>query len=209
VILKRHRTTGTNTLNRETLNQLNRRFAAAVDDLVRWELFTLDGFRAALAHKLDGVIQLRPFHWADASLFGFTVGTVGADGRPHWLVLYEAEADAEHQLTIILHELMHIALGHVSATAQLTPEMFHTLLAAAGLVSDDAAVVTYTRACLNVDGLLTEREASEEREAELGAMWVLAQVRRAGALPPSGHPFAAEHRALDAHLRGEEEPHPC
>jgi hypothetical protein len=189
------------------LHHLNQRFAETLGGLVPWAEFTLEAFRAALAHKLNGVIQLQPFHWEETSHFGITMGTIGADGRRHWLVLYESEADAEHQLAIILHELVHIALGHAKATARLTPQMLRTLLAAAGLRPEDMAVVTYTRACLpRAEDLLTDREALEEREAELGAMWVLAQVRRAGALPPSGQPFAAEHHALDAHLRGEGAP---
>lgn len=195
------------TLNLAALRRLDGRFAALLEGLVSWDEFTLDAFRSALAHKLNGTIQLQPFHWEDASHFGITLGTIGADGRRHWLVLYELEADAEHQLAIILHELLHIALGHAKATARLRPEMVRLLLASSGLLPPDLDVITYTRACLpHEKHVLTASEAMEEQEAELGAMWVLAQVRRAGALPLSGQPFAAEHRALDTNLRGEEAP---
>jgi hypothetical protein len=67
---------------------------------------------------------------------------------------------------------------------------------------DLTTTVAYTRLCLYDErGLLLLVEGEmEEREAALGATWVVTQARRAGALPPSGAPFLSEHRMIDATL---------
>src|SRR2546428_3594758 len=120
-------------LSLETLRRLEQEFADTFTGLVAWPAFTLDTFQAALAKRLSGVIERMPFHWEEAGCFGLTVGTLGPNG-PHWLVLYEAETDAEHQLAIILHEFIHILRGHARAQGRLTPAALRELLAARGLL---------------------------------------------------------------------------
>jgi len=204
-MLKRRREEARAPLSLEALRRLNQRCDRLLGGLVAWHAFTADAFEDALAARLDGVIERRPFHWRGASLFGITLGTLDADGRRRWLILYESETEAEHQLAIILHEFMHIALGHAQATHCLRPEDLRELLRAAGIVSDERHTIAYTRLCWAADEALSSKDIVEEWEAELGAMWVLAQARRAGALAPTGQSFSAEHRALDASLRGEED----
>src|SRR5437867_12270038 len=89
-------------LTLQDLRRLNSRIARTLEGLVAWSSFTLEGFRTALQVRVQGCILLIPFHWENAALFGLTLGFAGPQGR-RWLVLYEREADAEHQLVIILH----------------------------------------------------------------------------------------------------------
>ena len=188
------------------LRRLNSRIARKLEGLVTWSTFSLEGFRAALESRLQGRIILIPFHWENAAFFGFTLGCTGPNGR-RWLVLYECDAGSEHQLVIILHELMHIAFGHRNAdiSAALMREIvtFLKLLPEVEDVDLETAVA-YTRLCAFDEGgnLLFVGREGEEQEAELGATWVVTQARRAGALPPSGTPFLAEHRTIDANLGG-------
>jgi len=137
-------------LTLQDLRRLNNRIARALEGLVVWSTFTLEGFRAALEGRLHSRIIFIPFHWGNAALFGFTVGCAGPEGR-QWLVLYEREADAEHQLVIILHELMHIALGHRSA--DIPADRLREILIAVGFLPelrdvDLATAVAHTRLCV-------------------------------------------------------------
>ncbi len=176
-----------NKLTPRDLRRLNSRIEQTLEGLMDWSTFSVEGFRAALAAKVEGPITLAPFHWQNAALSGLTLGCSGPTGRK-WLVFYESETDADHQLVIVLHELMHIAFGHCSAT--IPPEQLRDVLTAVGLYPqprDVETVVVYTRLCLYGDkGIILVNREDTEREAELAAIWTVTRARRAGALPPLG-----------------------
>lgn len=122
-----------------------------------------------------------------------------------YLVLYEERASGEHQLIIILHELVHILLGHCPI---VPPYELRRKLVRLGLIANegDSESLIYQRpsgtaledAVVHLDIGLNE---AQELEAELGAtLWVM-RARAAGKLPPSGQAFTPSQIAITTFLR--------
>ena len=195
----------TRTLTFQDLRQLDRRFGPVLNDLMEWSTFSLERFVHVVEEQRRGTIHLVPFHWSNAALTGLTIGW-STRGGPQWLVLYESETSDDHQLLIVLHELMHILFRHCSA--HLRPEQVGAELAAQGidlsvlLPGTSSPPLIYERSALHPTDLAPPSLFfTQEQEAELAATWVITHARRAGALPPSGLAFTNEHRLLDTLLR--------
>jgi hypothetical protein len=187
-------------VNLATMRAIQRRTAAEFSDLVDWSAFSLDSVQQAVAARVQGEILLMPFKWEVPGVFGLAMGYQSASRR-RWLILYEQDAVAEHQLMIVLHELLHIALGHCAAI--LTAEELRRELQRHGWMPPDGTVATYSRTCIRKTGHDTRGDSDyQELEAELGAAWIVARARAAGGLPPSGQTFSPEHFAISSVLGG-------
>ena len=179
-----------------TLRRMRREFDATLGGLIDWESFSVDQVRVAVASRVGGEIIICACHWEERGYFGLTLGCTTQQGR-RWLVLYEQDADAEHQLVIVLHELMHVALGHCSAD-QSSGEVRREL-ARIGMVPDPSARIVYARVCMPG----AHREADprgEERAAEFAATLIVTRAKRAGTLPPAGKTIGTEQLAISSFL---------
>jgi hypothetical protein len=179
------------------MRRMQHRLDTEFVDLLDWHAFSLEEVRAAVARRVGGTIEVVPSHWETRAFFGLTMGYTSPSG-PHWLIVYEQDAVAEHHLMIVLHELMHIVLGHRVAT--LTADELRQELLRLGLISLvglSGEAITYARTCAppgdRGEAVDSDRE---EAEAELGAAWIMSRARSAGRLPPSGQVFSPEHIAL-------------
>jgi hypothetical protein len=183
-----------------TLRRLQRRFEVDLGDLITWQNFSIEDIRRAVAARVNGEIVLQPLHWEMHGYFGLTLGCLAPQGK-QWLVLYEQDADAEHRLVIVLHELMHIALGHCSTT--LTPEELRSLLVALNLIPDPSQSIVYMRVCVPGAVPVGPNSDAEEIEAELAATWLVTRAKRADILPPAGQTFSPELSTISMFLGAE------
>jgi hypothetical protein len=181
-------------LDLDTMRHVHRYLDTEFADLIDWQDFSLEAVRTAVAARMGGEITIAPFHWETRAYFGLTIG-YRSQGGPRWLIVYEQEAVAEHHLMIVLHELVHVALGHCGAG--LTSDELRTELTQLGLISRSDVAVTYARTCaLSGNYERTPDDDRQEAEAELGAAWILTRARSVGRVPRSGQSFSAEHTAL-------------
>ena len=181
------------------LRRVQRRLAARMDAFIEWETFSLDRIVAAVAATVGGKISLHATHWDKSAYTGLTIATVGPDGK-QFLLLYEEAASGEHQLLIILHELMHILLGHCPI---VPPQELRQQLIDLGLLPREARPLIYTRLSGTDLRRMREYKANKdnELEAEAGATWAMTRARQAGALPPLlGRAFTPEDVAIETFL---------
>jgi len=181
------------------LRRVQRRLAVRLGALIDWDNFSLDLIVAAIAAKAHGKISLHATHWDKSAYTGLTVATIGPDGK-RFLLLYEEAASGEHQLLIILHELMHILLEHCPI---VPPHELRQKLIDLGLLPRDAQPLIYTRLSgADIERVLNYKaDKDNELEAEAGATWAMTRARQAGALPPLlGRAFTPEDIAIETFL---------
>lgn len=177
------------------LRRLQRLLRARLTDLIDWDNFSLEAVVSAVAHRVGGEIHVHAFHWDRYAYSGLTLGWV-KDGQKQFLILFEEQASDEHRLIIILHELIHILLGH--CTAILAPRVLRQVLVEIGFLPADVQPVMHTRVLLPVatSEVLPVRSDDDELEAELGATMVVTRARQAGTLPPVGRLFTPEQTSI-------------
>ena len=192
-------------VNMKSLRQVQRRLSVRLGNLIDWTDFSLDRIVAAVAARVGGEIRLRAFPWEKSGLTGLTIGTVGPRGTV-FLVLYEERASGEHQLIIILHELVHILMGHCPI---VPPHELRRKLVELGLIASDSGgqPLIYSRPSGAVLEYFTAHLADvapnedQELEAELGATLWVTRARGAGGLPPAGQAFTPAQIAISTFLR--------